>query len=114
MERFAYQKLLFWKTSIRRKPLMLQGARQVGKSYLLESFGQREFEKYHVFNFEMDRRLARIFSQDLDPDKILAATSGEFVKFCFNTSKSYSFILQSSYHFSSVRLSFCMLNGIKK
>ena len=75
MERFAYQQLLSWKTSIRRKPLMLQGARQVGKSYLLESFGQREFEKYHVFNFEMDRRLARIFSQDLDPDRILTELS---------------------------------------
>ncbi len=75
MERFAYQQLLSWKTSIRRKPLLLQGARQVGKSHLLKSFGQREFEKYHVFNFEMDPRLARIFSQDLNPDRILTELS---------------------------------------
>ena len=75
MERFAYQQLLSWKTSIRRKPLLLQGARQVGKSYLLESFGQREFENYHVFNFELDRGLTRIFSQDLVPKRILTELS---------------------------------------
>ena len=75
MERLACQKLLSWKTSNRRKPLLLQGARQVGKSYLLESFGKREFGKYHVFNFELDRRLARIFSQDLVPERILTELS---------------------------------------
>ncbi len=75
MERFAYQQILSWKTSIRRKPLLLQGARQVGKSYLLESFGQREFRKYHVFNFELDQRLAKIFSQDLVPERILTELS---------------------------------------
>lgn len=75
MERFAYQQLLSWKASIRRKPLLLQGARQVGKSYLLESFGQREFKNYHVFNFELDRRLARIFTQDLVPNRILTELS---------------------------------------
>jgi len=75
MERLAYQQLLSWKTSIRRKPLLLQGARQVGKSYLLENFGQREFKNYHVFNFELDRRLARIFSQDFVPERILTELS---------------------------------------
>ena len=75
MERFVYQQLLSWKTSGRRKPLLLQGARQVGKSYLLENFGQREFKNYHVFNFELDCRLARIFSQDLAPKRILTELS---------------------------------------
>ncbi len=75
MERLAYQQLVSWKTSIRRKPLLLQGARQVGKSYLLESFGQKEFKNHHVFNFELDPRLARIFSQDLVPERILIELS---------------------------------------
>ena len=49
---------------------MLQGARQVGKSHLLESFGRKEFEDYHVFNFELDSRLNTIFARDLDPERI--------------------------------------------
>ncbi len=68
--RFAYSALLEWKDSARRKPLLLQGARQVGKSHLLESFGKNEFEGYHVFNFELDTRLSTIFARDLDPERI--------------------------------------------
>jgi predicted AAA+ superfamily ATPase len=45
MERLLYGKLLAWKASKYRKPLLLQGARQVGKTYLLKEFGRREFYK---------------------------------------------------------------------
>lgn len=71
MARSTYPDLLAWKRSFRRKPLLLQGARQVGKSYLLESFGQNEFKNYHIFNFELDSRLNKIFAQDLAPKRIL-------------------------------------------
>jgi predicted AAA+ superfamily ATPase len=52
MKRILYQKLLEWKTSNYRKPLLLQGARQVGKTYLLKEFGRREFKQVHYINFE--------------------------------------------------------------
>lgn len=44
MKRDAYQKLLKWKASVRRKPLILNGARQVGKTWLLKEFGRCEYE----------------------------------------------------------------------
>lgn len=61
MEREIYTKLLAWKTSSCRKPLILYGARQVGKSYIITLFGNREFEDFVVFNCEKDIRIKRIF-----------------------------------------------------
>ncbi len=49
MERKIYSKLLDWKNSKRRKPLILQGARQVGKSWILKEFGKREY-KYLAYS----------------------------------------------------------------
>jgi len=75
MRREQYQKLLMWKLSAKRRPLLVQGARQVGKSYLLEQFGKQEFPNFHVFNFEQDRSLARLFESDLYPKRILTDLS---------------------------------------
>ena len=71
MKRTAYHDLSAWKSSSQRMPLLLRGARQVGKSYLLENFGQNEFKDYHIFNFELDSSLKDIFTQDLVPERIL-------------------------------------------
>jgi predicted AAA+ superfamily ATPase len=75
MKRALYKNLLDWKSSPTRKPLLLQGARQVGKTYLLEDFGKKEFPKFHVFNFEQDRSLSHVFEADLSPIQILADLS---------------------------------------
>ena len=53
MKRVVYTQLIKWRDSPIRKPLLLQGARQVGKSYLLEQFGKSEFPKFFRFNFEL-------------------------------------------------------------
>ncbi len=71
MQRDLYQKLLAWKTSPRRKPLVLQGARQVGKTYLLKKFGKNEYEDFAYFNFEEDPGLKEYFQGVLLPEKIL-------------------------------------------
>ena len=71
MKRKKYKELLNWKISKTRKPLILQGARQVGKSYLLNEFGKNEFENVHIFNFEKDVDLKLIFSNNLSPVKII-------------------------------------------
>ncbi len=60
MERNLNVDLLQWKDQKNRKPLLLQGARQVGKTYLLTEFGQKSFKKLHVINFE-DIRFKAIF-----------------------------------------------------
>lgn len=52
MKRDIYQKMLEWKSSKRRKPLLLRGARQVGKTYILQQFGRKEYDNVAYFNFE--------------------------------------------------------------
>lgn len=57
IERDIYQKLVEWKDSQYRKPLMLQGARQVGKTWLLKTFGNKEFDNLAYFNFDEQSEL---------------------------------------------------------
>jgi predicted AAA+ superfamily ATPase len=71
MERTALADLSQWKNSSRRKPLLLQGARQVGKTWLLKEFGRREYENVAYANFEENPSLAAIFSGDLTPADLL-------------------------------------------
>lgn len=73
MKRHIFNQLQKWKHSESRKPLILQGARQVGKTYILESFAQSEFENYAYVNFEQDNRAKQIFEPDLKPDRIIKA-----------------------------------------
>ena len=71
MYRKIYSKLIEWKKSESRSPLLLRGARQVGKSYILQKFGEHEFSDYHIFNFEMNKNLFSAFENDLDPERII-------------------------------------------
>jgi predicted AAA+ superfamily ATPase len=75
MKRDIYQKLLDWKTSDRRKPLLLEGARQTGKTYILEEFGKNEYENLFYFNFEEDSHLEDFFRRDLFPHRIIERLS---------------------------------------
>ncbi len=71
MKRIIYKKLLAWKNSEFRKPLLIKGARQVGKSHVLKKFGIQEFPGCHVFNFEKDKKLFQIFESDLIPERLI-------------------------------------------
>ena len=83
MKRFIYDQLLEWKVSPRRKPLMLYGARQVGKTYILKKFGEREFEDMVYINCYKNPVLHALFSEDKDVNRILlglSAISGKEIK----------------------------------
>lgn len=71
MEREFYNKLLQWKESSLRKPLVLRGARQVGKTYILTEFARREYSDYVYVNFDEEPHFASIFTENLDPDRII-------------------------------------------
>jgi predicted AAA+ superfamily ATPase len=71
MKRELTDKLQTWKDSPSRKPLILQGARQVGKTWLSKEFGRLSFERVAYFNFEENAHLASLFSGDLDIDRLL-------------------------------------------
>ncbi|TVR87496.1 MAG: ATPase, partial [Spirochaetaceae bacterium] len=70
MKRRLYAELQAWKAS-RRKPLLLYGARQVGKTYLLEQFGRQEFAAFHYINFERDSGAVRLFEGSLAPKDLV-------------------------------------------
>lgn len=74
MQRSLMKSLLEWKNSPHRKPLLLKGARQVGKTYLLKEFGQKAFPKVHYINFERDS-LASIFEPNFKTSRILTELS---------------------------------------
>lgn len=71
MKRHLFSRLRDWKLSSQRKPLILRGSRQVGKTYLLKFFGREEFGQFHYVNFEEDERLSQIFERDLKPKRII-------------------------------------------
>lgn len=71
VKRDISNKLLEWKGSKRRKPLLLKGARQTGKTYILKEFGNKEYENLYYFNFEEDPKLEGFFSGSLKASSIL-------------------------------------------
>ena len=72
MERIIYEKLLKWKESAWRKPLILEGVRQCGKTYILKKFGKENFSSVLYLNFEEDPSLMSLFEPDLCPDRIIS------------------------------------------
>lgn len=75
MERTIYQRLKKWKQAENRKPLILQGARQVGKTFLLKSFAKREYRTYCYINFEENPLFKTFFQGSLHPTIILQQLS---------------------------------------
>ena len=64
MERLLMQELVKWKGKQNRKPLIIKGARQVGKTWLMKEFGKRCFENVVYINFENNRRMKNVFAMD--------------------------------------------------
>lgn len=71
MERILMDKLIDWKANPDKKPLILQGVRQCGKTYLIKEFGSRYYKDVFYCKFDEDRNLAGFFEQNLDPLRIL-------------------------------------------
>lgn len=72
MKRLLESKLLEWKDSTRRKPLIIRGARQVGKTYTIKGFGKEYFSSCLFVDFERDPNLRNIFENDLHPARIIS------------------------------------------
>ncbi|MCM1038363.1 MAG: ATP-binding protein [Ruminococcus sp.] len=77
MERSAMQKLLEWKNEKHRKPMIIRGARQVGKTWLMKEFGRTQFEQTAYINFDENIRIREIFEGSLDKERLLLAISAE-------------------------------------
>ena len=75
MKRNAIQKLIKWKSDEERKPMVLKGARQVGKTWLMKEFGQTYYENYVYFNFDEEDDLKSIFETNKNPHRIIELLS---------------------------------------
>lgn len=73
MKRNVMQQLIDWKQDSQRKPLLIQGARQVGKTWLMRSFGKEHFQNVAYLSMDQNPRLQAIFTQDFDIDRIIEA-----------------------------------------
>lgn len=80
MKRYALQYLINWKNNKNHKPLLVYGARQVGKTWLMEEFGKTCFSDYCLVNLEINERIANVFCKTMDPREILAALEMEMHK----------------------------------
>ena len=72
MERKLMDRLLAWKDDAHRRPLVLRGARQTGKTWLLEEFGRRAFRSTVRIDFMREPALQGLFAKDLDPARIVS------------------------------------------
>ena len=71
MYRIAIEKLLKWKQSKRRKPIIIEGARQVGKTWLMKEFGRQAYADTVYINFDSNSRMAELFASDLDTERLI-------------------------------------------
>ena len=71
MKRALLENLTQWKNSTTRQPLILRGARQVGKTWLMKEFAKTEYENFIYVNFEFDEDMKMLFEADLNPERIL-------------------------------------------
>ena len=71
MYREKIEELKKWKQSPTRKPLIIRGARQVGKTWLMKEFGEKYYDKYAYINFDDNTRMNKLFEEDFDLDRII-------------------------------------------
>ena len=71
MKRFILNELIKWKESKYRKPLIVKGKRQIGKTYILKQFGEENYEGVAYFNFDHDKDLYNLFNDTKNPKRIL-------------------------------------------
>ncbi len=71
LKRSAIQNLIYWKNSEDRKPMVLKGARQVGKTWLMKEFGEKYYNNYVYFNFDEEEQLKSIFEANKNPHRII-------------------------------------------
>ncbi|MBI5219919.1 MAG: ATP-binding protein [Bacteroidia bacterium] len=71
MKRLFYNELKNWMVSARRKPLIVRGARQVGKTFLIKEFGTNEFKNFIIIDFERNPEFKKIFSDNHNPTDII-------------------------------------------
>lgn len=77
MKRELFEKLIKWKNSPGRKPLIIRGARQVGKTWLMKEFGRTNYDQTIYLNFEKNKRLGNLFTDGFEIKRVITALQAE-------------------------------------
>ena len=77
MERTALKQLIEWKSRQNRKPLIIHGVRQAGKTWLMKEFGRLSYKNTVYVNFERNARIREAFAKDIDPKRLLLVLEAE-------------------------------------
>lgn len=81
MKRHVEDKMAAWKSREGRKPLVLMGARQVGKTWLMHEFCKKNFRHVHEFNFDEQRGIAQLFAETKTPKELFSPPTFSGEKF---------------------------------
>ena len=73
MNRKLLNNLIEWKNDKNHKPLVLEGARQVGKTWLMKEFGRTQYKKVAYINFDRNEKMCKVFETDLDTNRLITA-----------------------------------------
>jgi len=71
MYRNQIEKLIKWKKNKNKKPLIIRGARQVGKTWLMREFGEKNYKNFAYINFDRNTRMEQLFSGDMNIERII-------------------------------------------
>ena len=71
MYRSQLEKLIEWKNDKNKKPLIIRGARQVGKTWIMKEFGEKQYKNYAYINLDKNSRMEQLFSGDFNIDRII-------------------------------------------
>ena len=71
MNRNQIEKLIEWKNNKNKKPLIIRGARQVGKTWLMKEFGEKNYKNLAYINFDRNTRMEQLFSGDMNIERII-------------------------------------------
>lgn len=71
MYRNQIEKLIEWKNNKNKKPLIIRGARQVGKTWLMKEFGEKYYQNFAYINFDKNTRMEQLFSGDMNIERII-------------------------------------------
>lgn len=71
MYRNQIEKLIEWKNNINKKPLIIRGARQVGKTWLMKEFGEKYYKNIAYINFDRNTRMQQLFSEDMNIERLI-------------------------------------------
>lgn len=78
LKRKIYSKLIDWKRDKKNKSLLIKGARQVGKTFIVNYFGKQEYKNYIYINFIEKEKYCKIFEEDISADEIYKKLTLEF------------------------------------